>query len=138
MPTSSCLIMMWPLNCTAPHHDVAMQEYSNLATMGLQMEASSRPGPLDPLYSNAVPDTSAFRYPRDTPMMGVQSNYNMLREQLAPGTYMVRAYLCFKELLGFGSPCPLNSLRLLIHGRTCMRTCFGGRAPPTRYSTHRW
>lgn len=45
-------------------------------------------GPLDPLYTAAVPDTTYFQYNRDTPIVPMATPVGMVRESLPPGAFM--------------------------------------------------
>ncbi|GFR50762.1 hypothetical protein Agub_g13030 [Astrephomene gubernaculifera] len=54
--------------------------YRDLLALQQDLESTATQGPPDPLYTMPVPDRSAFRYERDTPLVALQSAAPLIRE----------------------------------------------------------
>ena len=70
--------------------------------MRRDMAASAQHGPADLLYASSVPDTTFFRYDRDTPLMPMLSPQGMIQERLPAGAFMVGGWV---GLGGLGRAC---------------------------------
>lgn len=79
-----------------PREAPVPQQYKDLLALRADMAATAGQGPLDPLYCSPVPDTSHFKYQRDTPIVPMATPHMLLRENLPPPTYMVCACTGFR------------------------------------------
>ncbi|GLC36530.1 hypothetical protein PLESTB_000158400 [Pleodorina starrii] len=76
-----------PEQVMVPQVAVPGMQYNDLMGLKMDMIMGASQGPPDPLYHMAVPDRSAFRYDRDTPLVPMQTTAPLLRESLPPTSY---------------------------------------------------
>ncbi|GIL62541.1 hypothetical protein Vafri_16633 [Volvox africanus] len=71
-----------------PRIAVPGTNYRDLMTLKQDLIRTASQGPPDPLYSMSVPDSSAFMYERDTPLVPMQSAAPLIRESMPPDIYL--------------------------------------------------